>query len=62
MESVVGNSVSVGSAGRHCRFLEPIDTAGLDTGDEAACRAIYEDVRGAVQSGMAALQARKPDR
>ena len=38
------------------RFLEPVDTAGLDTTDEAACRAIYEDVRGAVEGGMAALQ------
>ena len=50
---------NAGSVGWHHRFLEPIDTAGLDTGDEAACRAVYEDVRGAVQAGMAALQARK---
>ena len=44
-----------------CRFLEPVDTAGLDTTDEAKCRAIYADVRGAVEGGMAALQVRQED-
>ena len=38
--------------------MDPVDTAGLDTTDEAKCRAIYEGVRGAVEGGMAALQVR----
>ncbi len=42
-----------------CRFLDPVDTAGLETTDEAKCRAIYEGVRGAVEGGMAALQVRQ---